>query len=182
VFQSEKRPDWCWFCDLNCQFIYDELKNKWLCTRCGRDLQHWGRQTEEKDVQSKNEDGRRTRGGYASYQREHPRFIVELPIDYSRTDHEEEHGGIAANASESGLLVYLPEFLDKGALLKIVILTDNGSECDTIKGVAKVVWGDLAAKAAWGKHRYGLEFQSFNRGSLDKLKILLKEVAKIPVG
>ena len=54
----------------------------------------------------------------------------------------------------------------------------KGSELNTIKGIAKVVWCDLAAKATWGEHRYGLEFQSFNKGSIEKLKILLKEVVE----
>ena len=181
MFGSERRLDWCWFCDFTYQFVYNKDQNNWFCTRCGRGLRHWGRNIEE-DVQWKNKDGRMDKGVYEFYQREHPRFIVELPIDYSRVDCEEEYGGIATNASERGLLVYLPEFIEKGALLKIVILLVKGSEFNTINGMAKVVWGDLAAKVAWGKHRYGLEFQAFNRGSLDKLKILLIEVAKTHVG
>ena len=52
----------------------------------------------------------------------------------------------------------------------------------TIEGIVKVIWGDLAAKVARGKHRYGLKFESFNRGSLDKYRILLKEADKTPVG
>ncbi len=115
---------------------------------------------------------------YGSYKREHPRFIVELPFDYSSVDHEEEYGGIATNASEGGLLVYLSEFIEKGAFLKIVILSLKGSEFDTIKCMAKVIWGDLAVKPGLGKHRYGLKFESFNAGSLDKFKMLLKEVAE----
>ena len=105
-----------------------------------------------------------------------------LPFDYFRVDGEEKYGGFATNASEGGLLAYLPEIMEKGALLKIAFLFVKGSELNTIKGTAKVVWCDLAAKTAWGEHRYGLEFQSFNKGSLDKLKILLKEMAKTQAG
>ena len=47
-----------------------------------------------------------------------------------------------------------------------------------VKAVAKVIWCDLAAKEAWGEHRYGVEFQSFSKGSLDQLKLLLKEVGE----
>ena len=80
------------------------------------------------------------------------------------------------------MLVYLPEIVEKGKLLKIVILFVEGPALNTIKSVAKVVWCDLAAKAAWGEHRYGLEFQSFNKGSLEKLKILLKKVPEAHAG
>jgi hypothetical protein len=49
---------------------------------------------------------------------------------------------------------------------------------NTIRGITKVVWSDLAAKKVWGEHRYGLEFQSFQEGDLHKLETLLKEVGK----
>jgi c-di-GMP-binding flagellar brake protein YcgR len=110
--------------------------------------------------------------------RKHPRIRVELPLDYSLADREETYGGIVANASEGGLLVYLSETTELGALLKIEILFVKGSELNTIRGIAKVVWSDLAAKKAWGEYRYGLEFQSFQEGDLKKLKTLLKEVGK----
>ena len=54
--------------------------------------------------------------------RKHPRISVELPMDYSLVDHKEDHGGLVANISEGGLLVYLPEALHIGTLLKIEIL------------------------------------------------------------
>jgi hypothetical protein len=110
--------------------------------------------------------------------RKHPRIRVELPLDYSFVDKEETHGGIVANASEEGLLVYLSEATELGALLKIEILFVKELELNTIKGIAKVVWSDLAAKKAWGEHRYGLEFQSFQEGDFQKLETLLKEVGK----
>ena len=118
------------------------------------------------------------RGVFVVERRAHPRLTVELPFDYSPIDGAEEHGGVTSNISEGGLLACLPETIERGALLKIVILFLKGSELNTIKGTAKVVWCDLAAKAAWGEHRYGLEFQSFNRGAMDKLKILLKKVTE----
>jgi len=122
------------------------------------------------------------RGIFIIERREHPRFTVELSFDYSRIDGVEEHGGVTTNVSEGGLLAYLPEVVEKGALLKIVILFLKGSELNTIKATAKVVWCDVAAMAAWGEHRYGFEFQSFNRGGLDKLRILIKKAAETHAG
>jgi c-di-GMP-binding flagellar brake protein YcgR len=117
-------------------------------------------------------------GVLAIEKRKYPRFSVELPLDYSRLDGEQTLGGMVANASEGGLLVYLPERVEMGALLKIEIFYVKGLELDTIKAVAKVVWCDLAARESWGEHRYGLQFQSIDEKDFSRLTTLLKEVGK----
>jgi c-di-GMP-binding flagellar brake protein YcgR len=109
--------------------------------------------------------------------RKHPRFRLELPLDYS-IESIECYGGVAANASRGGLLVYLPEAILVGTLLKIEILFVKGSELNSIRANAKVVWSDLAPKEIWGEYRYGLEFKSFQEGGLQKLRSLLKEVGE----
>ena len=108
--------------------------------------------------------------------RKFPRFSVELPLNYSRAEGKDTLGGMVANASEGGLLVYLPERMEIGALLKIEIFYVRGLELDTIKAVAKIVWCDLAARESWGEHRYGLQFQYIDQKDLSRLTILLKDV------
>jgi c-di-GMP-binding flagellar brake protein YcgR len=117
-------------------------------------------------------------GVLAIEKRKYPRFSVELPLNYSRLDGIQTLGGMVANASEGGLLVYLPERVEMGALLKIEIFYVRGLELDTIKAVAKVVWCDLAARESWGEHRYGLQFQSIDEKDFSRLTTLLKEVGK----
>ena len=78
-------------------------------------------------------------GALAIEKRRHPRYSVELPLDYSRVEKSETHGGIVANASEGGLLVYLPEVMKIGDLLKIEIFYASGLELNSVKAVAKVV-------------------------------------------
>ncbi len=117
-------------------------------------------------------------GVLAIEKRKYPRFSVELPLDYSRFNGKETLGGMVANASEGGLLVYLPERIETGALLKIEIFYVRGLELDTIKAVAKVVWCDLAARESWGEHRYGLQFQSIDEKDFNRLLTLLKEAGK----
>ena len=117
-------------------------------------------------------------GVLAIEKRKYPRFSVELPLDYSRVDGKETFGGMVANASEGGLLVYLPERVEIGALLKIGIFYVRGLELDTIKAVGKVVWCDLAARESWGEHRYGLQFQSIDEKDFIRLMNLLKDVGK----
>ena len=117
-------------------------------------------------------------GVLAIEKRRHPRFSVELPLDYTQVDGKEIYGGIVANASEGGLLVYLPERIAIGALLKIEIFYVRGLELDTIKAVAKIVWSDLAARESWGEHRYGLQFLNIEENDFNRLMNLLKEVGK----
>jgi hypothetical protein len=121
---------------------------------------------------------RKKMGVLAIEKRRHPRYSVELPLDYARVNRRETYGGIVANASEGGLLVYLPETMNIGDLLKIEIFYANGLELNSVKAVAKVVWSDLAAKESWGEHRYGLQFESIEEKDLARLKNLLREVGK----
>jgi hypothetical protein len=110
--------------------------------------------------------------------RKHPRFSAELPLDYARVNGKETYGGIVANASEGGLLAYLPEKIDVGAFLKIEIFFAKGLEFNTIKAVARIAWYDLAARESWGEHRYGLQFQQIEKEDFERLKTLLKEIGK----
>jgi c-di-GMP-binding flagellar brake protein YcgR len=127
----------------------------------------------------KNQSPSHTKMGVLAIEkRKHPRFSVELPLDYTKIDGKEIYGGIVANASEGGLLVYLPERIEIGVLLKIEIFYVKGLELDTIKAVAKVVWSDLAARESWGEHRYGLQFLNIEENDFNRLMNLLKEVGK----
>ncbi len=115
-------------------------------------------------------------GVLAIERRRYPRYSVELPLDYSKIDGKEKYGGIVANASQGGILVYLPEYLEVGTLLKIEIFYIKELELNTIKAIAKVVWSDLATQGSIGEHRYGLEFKSIDKNDFDKLITLLKEL------
>lgn len=135
-----------------------------------------------KDLTTVRKKRRQTRpkskgGIFIVERRKTPRLNVELPLDYS-IESVDRYGGVAANASKGGLLVYLPEAIVVGTLLKIEILFIQGSELNSISSIAKVVWSDLAPKEIWGEYRYGLEFQSFQEGDFQKLRRLLREVAQ----
>lgn len=118
-------------------------------------------------------------GAVVVERRKHPRINVEFPLDYCIVDAKENHGGMVEDASEGGILVYLKEQVPIGTQLKIEMLFVKGLELTSIKAIAKVVWSDLAARESLGEFRYGLQFQSFHEGDLDKLKNLLKEIGQI---
>ena len=110
--------------------------------------------------------------------RKHPRLYLKLPMNYSRKELKGYYGGIVGNASEGGILVHVPEKLSPGEVLKIEILFAKGWELKTVRGTAKIIWSDLAIRKSRKIHRYGLQFQLFNKKNLQKLRILLKEGVK----
>jgi c-di-GMP-binding flagellar brake protein YcgR len=130
-------------------------------------------------TKQKNDDQSQSdKGTVVVERRRHPRINVELPLNYSIVEAKESHGGMIADASEGGLLVYLTERIPIGTHLKIEILFVKGLELTSIKGITKVVWLDLAARESFGEFRYGLQFQSFHEGDLDRLKTLLNEIGR----
>ncbi len=129
-----------------------------------------------KTIKRKKEKSPSKKGVVAIERRKHPRFNLELPLDYFRIENKENYGGIVANASEMGILIYLPEKMEMGTLLSTEIFYAKGLELDSIRAVAKVVWADLPARKTWGEHRYGVQFQSIDKKNLSKLKNLLKGV------
>jgi len=117
-------------------------------------------------------------GVLAVEKRRHPRYTVEFPLDYSPVDGKGTYGGIVANASEGGLLVYLPQRMEMGTVLKIEIIYVQELEFNTIKAIAKVVWSDLASRESWGEYRYGLQFLEIEEEAFSRLLNLLKEIGK----
>ncbi len=113
--------------------------------------------------------------GTSKERRRHPRVYLKLPMSYSRLESKDHLGGIVGNAAEGGILVYLPEKLDTGEVLRIEVLFAKGWELKTVRGMAKIIWSDLAIRKSKRVHRYGLQFQLFNKRNLQKLRILLKE-------
>lgn len=132
-------------------------------------------------IKSKKNNGKSQsqEGVLAIERRNHPRFSIEFPLDYSIVDGKTTYnGGLTADASEGGLLVYLPERIEIGTLLKTEIFYVKSLSLETITTTAKVVWSDLASRENLRERRYGLQFQSIDEVNLYKLKTLLEEVAK----
>jgi hypothetical protein len=116
------------------------------------------------------------KGIVAIERRRQPRLSLELPLDYARVNIRQSYGGIVANASEMGILIYLPEKMEIGTTLSIEVFFARGVTLDTIKAIGTIVWYDLAARRSWGEHRYGFRFESIDKKNLDKWKNLLKDL------
>jgi len=123
------------------------------------------------------EKGNKPRVGIANFERrKHPRFNVDLPIEYYQTDTSAHHSGRMMNASEGGLLVHLPEEMKIGQYLKIKLFFSLGSDLNTIEMLTEVVWEDVHLNKNWGDYRFGVKFIDLPPEDLNKLKNFLRSL------
>jgi c-di-GMP-binding flagellar brake protein YcgR len=125
----------------------------------------------------KEERGTKPRYGTVNFEkRRHPRFNVDLPIEYARSDLVVNHGE-ALNVSEGGLLVYLPEKMEVGQHLSLKLFFSSGFEFNTIETLVQVVWMDIHLGEDWGDYRAGVKFVDISPRDLEKLKFFLRSLS-----
>jgi c-di-GMP-binding flagellar brake protein YcgR len=125
------------------------------------------------------EEERKNRPHYGTVnfeKRKHPRFDVDLPIEYVRS------GSVAGrsetiNASEGGLLVYLREEMEVGQYLSLKLFFSSGSELTTIETLVRVVWTDIHLEEDREDYRAGVEFADISPEDLEKLKKFLRSLS-----
>jgi len=108
--------------------------------------------------------------------RKHPRFSVDLPVEYSRTERVLEQGR-AINASQGGLLLHLPEQMELGMQLKLKLFFAMGSELNAIETVVEVVWADMHLERDRGDYRTGVRFVDISAEDVEKLQVFLRSLS-----
>jgi c-di-GMP-binding flagellar brake protein YcgR len=108
--------------------------------------------------------------------RKFPRFTIDLPIEYYREDSETAYSGRALNASEGGLLIYLPEKVAVGEILKLRLFFTLGHNLHTIEMIVQVAWVDIHLGEEWGDYRSGLKFIDISSEDLHQLKNFLRSL------
>jgi c-di-GMP-binding flagellar brake protein YcgR len=81
------------------------------------------------------------------------------------------------NASEGGLLLYLPELIEIGNHLRLKLFFTIGSELNAIETLAEVVWVDVHLGKDWGDYRTGVRFVEISTEDIGKLKSFLKSLS-----
>jgi len=126
----------------------------------------------------KEEKGAKPRYGTVNFEkRRHPRFNVDLPFEYARSDSVINHGE-ALNASEGGLLVYFPEKIEVGQNLSLKLFFSSGFGFNPIEALVKVVWIDVYLAEDWEDYRAGVMFVDISPGDLEKLRIFLGSLSE----
>ena len=108
------------------------------------------------------------------------RFKVALPIKYSKANSYFKYAQ-AANASEGGLLVCLPERMGIGQHLALKLFLPVRSGLNIIEAVVQVVWMDIHLKKDWTwDYRTGVMFEDISPKDRTVLKNFLINLAQSP--
>jgi hypothetical protein len=108
--------------------------------------------------------------------RKHPRFNVDLPLEYSPSGLFFKRGK-AANASEGGLLLSLPEPMEIGQNLMAKLSFSEGSKLNTIEIVVQVVWKDIQLGEGQEDYRTGVKFAHVTAEDFEKFKNFLRSLS-----
>jgi hypothetical protein len=115
-----------------------------------------------------------------SEKRKHPRFNVDLPIKYGRTNLLFKYAR-AVNASQGGLLLRLPEEIEIGQHLALKLFFPSQSELSTIKASVRVVWMDLHMKKDWSwDYQTGVRFVDMCAEDMTVLRNFLTNLGQKP--
>ena len=115
-----------------------------------------------------------------SEKRKHPRANIDLPIKYGKTNLFFKYAR-AANVSEGGLLVYLPEEMGIGQCLVLKLFLPSHSEFNTLEMSGQVVWMDphLRKDRAWD-YRTGVKFVDPSPENMKALRNFLVSTERKP--
>jgi hypothetical protein len=131
-----------------------------------------------RDTEKEEKGETKPRIGIINFEkRRHPRFTVDLPLEYYRVSSVSAEAGRAVNASEGGLLVYFPEEVRVGDLLRLRLFFSIGSGLSSIEMLVEIAWVDLHLGREWGDYRSGVKFVDISPEDLDKLKSFLKNLS-----
>jgi hypothetical protein len=87
--------------------------------------------------------------------RQHPRFLVELPLEYWQTP-EVIKGGLVLNLSQAGLLMQSVNEIEIGTKIMVKVYLSKDNRSDYIEGNAQIVWMDSHREEDWEGYRYGI--------------------------
>ncbi len=107
--------------------------------------------------------------------RKHPRFSINLPIEYWPEKVSKSHPAHTGDASEGGLLLYLPAEMAAGQELRVRLFIDSGLDFMSIEALVRVVWKDLNLGDK-KDFRTGVKFVEISTQDIANLRNYLKSL------
>jgi hypothetical protein len=131
-----------------------------------------GKERPEEDKELK------TRFGVANFEkRKHPRFLLNLPIEYHQVQMPSPGTGCTVNASEGGVMAYLPEQMEIGQLLKVRLFFSSSPGMSTVDMLCRVAWTDDFEKSSG--YGCGLKFVDFPPEDMLKFRSFLENLSRL---
>jgi len=111
--------------------------------------------------------------GVVSFERRrHPRFLLDLPVEYWQINNSKSRLSHTINVSEGGLLIYLSEQIEIGHNLRMKLFFGSAPDLNCIEALVQVVWKDIHLGQD-GNYRVGVNFVDISPDDLGKLKNFL---------
>lgn len=105
--------------------------------------------------------------------RKHPRFYLDLLIEFRVMNAPHVRGAMIVNASETGLLIQSPNNVPAGTKLNIAVLFSKGFELANFEVLAEVVWTKTHLDEGRQGYELGLKFIQILEEDRQKLKHLI---------
>jgi len=112
-------------------------------------------------------------------ERAHPRFLLNLPVEYYPATSNLQGQGYTGNASEGGLIVYLGRHLEVGDLVKLRLFFSSGpgmNSVNTVEMVSQVIWTEQLKDS---EYRCGIKFVDISSEDMNKLSSFLKNLSPL---
>lgn len=100
--------------------------------------------------------------------RQHPRFSVNLPVEYRKVDNPKGRPANTGDLSEGGLLLYVSEPMEIGQELTLKLFFTSERKLTTISARTRDVWKDIRLEN--GPCRIGVKFVDISAEDLKSLK------------
>jgi hypothetical protein len=110
--------------------------------------------------------------------RRHPRFNVDLPMDYDRINSAVPRDGRILTSGEEGLLIYVSEQMEIGQQIRMRLFFAGGPKLDKIEALAEVVWKDVNFGPASGEYRCAIKLIDISSEDMNKLESCLKDLLR----
>ena len=125
-----------------------------------------------------SENVKKLRSGIVNFERrKHTRISLALPLEYFRIENvSDPRNGRAANASHGGLLVYLPELVQMGQTLRLLIYFSIPT-FQKVEMTAEVAWVDIPMGEKPAEYRVGLKFLEILPEDQERLTNFLKMIS-----
>ncbi len=107
--------------------------------------------------------------------RRHPRFSVNLPVEYWKIDRSTSGLSRTGDISEGGLLLYIAEQIEVGRELDLKLFFNPDLGFKSIEARVQVAWKDYCFEKESGC-RVGLKFVEISGDGMKKLKIFLSNL------
>ena len=107
--------------------------------------------------------------------RKHPRFSVNLPVEYRKIDSPKARPTHTGDLSEGGLLLYISEPTELGQELSVKIYFTSARKLTSVQALVQVVWKDIRIGND-GVYRIGVKFLDIFSENLTSLKGFLNNL------